>query len=188
MDPISLAIAGVGLGLSIFGGMSQSKVAGEEASVSENEAQQEQGINNVKQQQMELQGRRQSMENIRNTQQARAMAVAGATSGGAQFGSGLAGGLAQVTDQGLFNQVGVNSALQSGRQIAGFNQNITNDKMQMAALGGTMATDQGITSLGGAFMKAGPMVGPAISSAGGFLKNSNFGNMFMGGGSPTGLT
>lgn len=157
--------------MQIFGGMGASKTAGEEAKVSADEATQEQGINNAKQAAMELNGRRTNMENIRNIQRARAMNLNTSVNQGAQFGSGLQGGQAQAEDQGLFNMSGVNSALQTGRQINAFNQNITSDKIQMASLGGTMAQDQGIASLGGALMKAGPMVGAIGQSAYSFGKD-----------------
>lgn len=159
MDPISLAMGAVGLGMQIFGGIGSAQTAGQEAQVSQDEAKQEQGINDAKQAAMELNGRRTQMENVRNNQRARAQSENAAVQQGAQFGTGLQGGLAQIQDQSLFNMQGVNDALQTGRQIAGFNQNITNDKYQMASLGATAATDQGITSLGGALIKAGPIVG-----------------------------
>lgn len=187
MEPISLAISAVGLGLQIFGGSSQAGVARQEAQVSMDEARQEEGINNSKQQAMEINARRTQLENVRNIQRARAQGVNAAVNQGAQFGSGLAGSQAQDTDQGLFNMVGVNDALQTGRQINTFNQSISQDRIQMAALGGQMATDQGYTSLGGALMKAGPLIGPAATTGFGALKSMNFGQSLFGGGSPSGL-
>ena len=187
MDPISLAIGAVGLGMQIFGGASAASNAQAQARVAQDEASQEMGINNVKQQAMELNARRSQMENTRNIQRARAMSTEAAVSGGSQFGSGLQGGLAGETDQGLFNGVGVNSALQSGRQINTYNNNIDLDKMQMAALGGQAATDQGIASLGGALLKSAPTLG-AVGQAGySGLKGLNLGQGLFGGGSPTGL-
>lgn len=159
MDPISLAVGAVGLGMQIFGGLSSASNASQQAKVSQDIASQEQGINDAKQQAMEIQGRRTQLENVRNNQRARAQAVQSATSQGAQFGSGLSGGLAQIQDQSLFNMQGVNDALQTGRQINTFNQGISSDKEQLAALGGQAATDQGWSSLGGALMKSGPVIG-----------------------------
>lgn len=186
MDPISATLGVIGLGMQIFGGIGASKTAGQEAQVSQDEARQEQGINDTKQAAMELNGQRTQLENIRNNQRARAMAENSAVNQGAQFGSGLQGGLAQINDQSMFNMQGVNDALQTGRTINQFNKNISSDKQQMAVLGGTMATDQGISSLGGAIMKAGPMVGQMGTSAFGQIKSSNFGQSLFGGGSPSG--
>lgn len=173
MDPISLAVGAVGLGMQIFGGLSSANNASQQASVSSNIASQEQSINNAKQQAMQTQARRTQMENVRNIQRARAQGTEAAVSQGAQFGSGLQGGLAQATDQGLFNMQGVNQAVQTGQQIAGYNANISSDKMQLATLGGQAATDQGISSLGGALMKSGPMIGQLGQTA-----TKGFGSLF----------
>ena len=185
MDPISLAISAVGLGMSIFGGMSQSKTAGEEAKVSQDEARQEQGINNQKQMQMELEGRRAQMENIRNIQRARAMGINSATNQGAQFGSGLQGGLADITDQGLFNMQGVEQGLAIGRNINAYNQNITQDKIQMASLKGQEATNAAWSSVGGALIKAGPIVGAFAKGFGGSGPIGTFSNGGNDGAAPT---
>lgn len=181
MDPISLAIGAVGLGMSIFGGAKSasdsSKYSAEEVAnsqqqtqVSTDEAQQEQGINTLKQQQMQLDAQRQNLQTIRTEQQKQALGLSTATAQGAQFGSGAAGGRAATIDSGLFNMVGVNSALAIGTGISNYNQKITGDKVTMlglqsqeASIKGSatsaMATDQGFTSLGGALMKAGPIIG-----------------------------
>lgn len=174
---LGAGVSAVGLGMSIFGGLEQSHIAKEQAGVSADIAKQEQGINDQKQQAMELAGRRQQLEIIRNNQRARALAENNATNQGAQFGSGLQGGLAQVADQSLFNLVGVNSALETGRNIAGYNNTISQDKIRMAQLGGDAASAAGFASLGGSILKAGPMVG-ALS--GGFGSRSSSGGNYSG--------
>lgn len=166
MDPISLGMGIVGLGMSLYGGLSGAKVAGEQAQVSQDEAQQEQKINEQKQQQMQLQAGRSQLENFRNVQRARAQGLNSAVQQGAQVGSGLAGGQAEATDQGLYSSLGINQNLQFGNTIAGYNNAISGDKMQMAQLGGQAATDAGIASLGGAVMKAGPTIGAFGKNAG----------------------
>lgn len=174
MDPISLAIGAVGLGMQIFGGLAGAGVAKQQAKVSEDEAVQEQGINNAKQQAMVVQNNRMQLENSRNMQRARANAENASVNQGAQFGSGIQGGLAQVTDQGLFNGLGNNQAVQTGQQINQFNQNISSDKQQLASLGGTAATDAGIASLGGALLKSGPVIGGLAKGFGNFGSGGNF--------------
>lgn len=185
MDPISLAIGAVGLGMQVFGGLGQASASKEAAKYSADEAKQEQGINDLKQQAMELSGRRQQMEIMRTAQSARALAVQTATTQGANLGSGLQGGLAQVTDQSLFNSVGVNSALETGRGINVFNNAISQDKMGMAKAQGDAATAAGYASLGGALLKAGPIIGNISQGFGGFGQKG-VGSLFMGGGSPSG--
>lgn len=182
MDPVSLAIGAVGLGMQIFGGIGASENAHQAAEISQDVARQEQGINDTKQKQMEMEGRRTQMENIRNNQRARAMSENAAVNQGAQLGSGLQGGLAQIQDQSLFNMSGVNNALAFGRQINTFNQNISNDKQQLASVQADSATNQGIMSLGGSLMKAGPVVGQLSQGFG----SMNLGSGLMGGGSPSG--
>jgi len=184
MDPVSLAIGAVGLGMQLFGGIGQSSEAKQAAAVSQDIARQEQGVNDVKQHQMDMEAQRMQMENIRNTQRARAMGLNAAVNQGAQYGSGLQGGLAQVTDQGLFNMQGVNFAKSYADQISGYNNAISGDKEQLASIQGQSSTDAGIASLGGALMKAGPTIGAfgkGVST--GF---SNIGSSLFGGGSPSG--
>lgn len=171
MEPLSLAIGAIGLGLQIFGGSKQVDNSRAQAAVSRDEATQEQGINDQKQQAMELDARRKQTEIIRTNQQAQALAVNRATNQGAQFGSGLQGGLAEVQDQSLFNLAGINSSLSIGRNINQFNQNITQDKYKMADLGGDAASNQALTSLGGTLLKVGPTIG--AMSKGLFSGNSN---------------
>lgn len=167
MDPITLAIGAVGLGMQIFGGMKSSEISHEQAQVSQDEALQESRISDLKQQQMEMEGNRQKLEQVRVAQRASALAQARATNQGAQFGSGLQGGLAQVTDQSLVNITGVNNALEIGRGINIYNKNISGDRMKLASLGADASTAQGISTLGGSLMKAGPMIGAATKGFGG---------------------
>lgn len=187
MEPISIGLGIIGLGMQIFGGIGQAEAASAQAGISQqesgvsmDEAKQEQGINDLKQQQMEMDARRQQMEIIRQQQRVQALGLSRATNQNAQFGSGIQGGLAQATAQSLTNLQGVNGALEVGRGIAGFNQNITEDKYKMfglqsisASYGGQAATDQGISSLGGAVLKAGPIIGQFSK---GFGSGSSGGN------------
>jgi hypothetical protein len=167
MDPFSLAISAVSLGMQVFGAFGQASDAKAAARISKDIAAKEQGINDVKQRQMELEGRRMQMENIRNSQRARAMAESSAVNQGAQFGSGLQGGLAQIQDQTLYNMFGVNQALVGGREINEFNRGISADKMKLADVQSSSATNQGISSLGGSLLKVGPLIGQFSQGFGG---------------------
>lgn len=182
MDPISLSIQAVGFGLSLFGGSEQARISKQISQASYDKAQHEGVINDLKQQQTRMEASRMQMQNIRNIQRQRALATASATSQGAQYGSGLQGGLADVTNQGLFNMEGVNQALQTSDQIYGENRSITADNMRIASLQGQAAESQGLSSLGGALIKAGPIVGQVSQGFGGF---KGFNSLF-GGGSPSG--
>lgn len=184
MDPISLAFMGVGLGMKIFGSISGSEDAQKASQVSQDEARQEQSINDAKTQAMEINGRRQQLDIIRTQQRQRAQAVQTATTQGANQGSGLQGGIAQGFDQTLFNLQGVNNALATGRQINTLNQNISNDKQQMAGIQADQATDAAWSSVGGSLMSAGPTIGNLAKGFGG--GGFGMGSPFMGGFSPSG--
>lgn len=168
MDPISLGIQAVGFGLQLFGGSQQAEISKEISQASYDKAQREGNINDLKQQQVRLESQRMQMQNVRNIQRQRALATASATSQGAQYGSGLEGGLADVTNQGMFNMQGVNSALQTSNQIYTQNIGITQDNMKVASLQGEAASAAGMASLGGALMKAGPIIGQISQGFGGF--------------------
>lgn len=181
MDPLSIGIGIVGLGMSIFGGLSQSSNARQQAAVSSDIAQQEQGINSQKQMQQSLDAQRMQLENFRNAQRQRSLATAAAVNQGSSSGaglksSGLQGGLAGVTDMAAFNSRSITQNSQIANNIFGLTSNISSDKMKLASLGGQAATDQGIMSLGGALIKSGPTIGAlgqnifgsSSSSSGGF--------------------
>jgi hypothetical protein len=168
MEPISLILGSVGLAASLFGGISSANTARQEAGVSEDIAQQEGAENAVRQDMQQTQGRRAQLETLRTTQRARASAIqAGATQTGSLTGSGVQGGIAETTSEGLFGLQGINYNLAYGTKLFGINQNITSDKLRMASLGGEQATNQGIASIGGALMQAGPTLGKISKGFGG---------------------
>lgn len=159
MEPISAGIAIVGMGLQLFGGMKASETASHIAGVQKGIAADESKINDQKQLQMQLEARRMQMEQYRNIQRQRAAATAAATNQGASYGSGLQGGLAQVSDQGGFNNLGISQNLQFGNTIFGINRDISGKKMQLADLGADMASDQALSSLGGSLVKNSGTIG-----------------------------
>lgn len=179
MDPISAAFGLIGLGTSLFGSIGQSSVAHQTAQVSGDIAQQEGLVNDQRKQQMELQGRRQQLENIRNTQRARALGTAAAVNQGASMGSGYGGGQAEAYATGGTNEVGINQNLQIGRNIFGLDDKISQDKIQLASLGGQAATDAGIANIGNSIFKSAGTLGNLFgggSSRGQIGTFSNGGN------------
>lgn len=186
MDPVTATIGLVGLGLKIFGGFGQSGAASKEASLSANNASLEGSVNAQRAQQMELSAYRGQLEDVRNTQRARAMGINSAVSGGAQYGSGLAGGTADTESQGTFNEQGISQNLQIGRNIFGLDSQISSNNVQIANLKGTEATDSGWASLGGALMSGAGTLGSLGKNLTGGGGGFGIGSMFMGGGSPTG--
>lgn len=197
MDPISLTLGVVGLGMSLFGGMGQASSAHEKAGLEQQKA----GLsaenagyegqqNEIRRSSMEMANRRSQLENFRTTQRQRAMAVQAGVNQGAQQGTGLAGGLAEVTSEGNYGLAGLQSSLTFGRGMFDLDSKISANRIQMARLGGqeaqtdaTSATYGGIASMGGSLMKFGPTVGNIFK--GGGTSGGGF-NFMFGGGSPSG--
>ncbi len=158
-NPISIGLGLAGLAMQVFGGLGAADVSKQTAKLSAGVAEDEQQVNVQKRQQMQLEANRQQLQNFRNVQQARARSLESATNQGAQFGSGLQGGLASATSEGNVNALGISQNLEIGQNIFGIEGDISSKRVQMAQLGGKAATDQGIASLGGAVLKSGPTIG-----------------------------
>lgn len=184
MDPLTLGIGAIGLGLKLFGGSQASGDASQIASYSAQNAVLEGQVNNQKQIAMNLSAHRQVLEDFRNTQRARAQGLNAAVNQGAQFGSGLAGGQATTTNQGLFNAQGVNQNLQVGNSIFGYDAQESNNNVQIANLKGQQSTAEGLSNLGGSLFSAAGTIGKMGQSVTG--GSNNLGSFFMGGGSPSG--
>lgn len=194
MDPLTLSIAAIGVGMSLFGGVSGAGNAKDAAGLQAQEATAAQGIqsnisglegsvNSQRQQQMALSSQRQQLENFRNTQRIRAQGLNAAVGQGAQFGTGLQGAQAQATDQGLFNSQGINQNLEIGNNLFSLDNQISQQKLalsglqsstnvQLSGIQSNMATDQGIANVGSALTKsagtASNIFGAVKSGMGGF--------------------
>lgn len=175
MDPLTLGIGAIGLGLQFFGGAEASSKAKEAYGIQANITGIEGQVNDQRRQAMELSARRQQMEIFRNQQRARSMATNAAVSQGAQFGSGLQGGLAQVDAQSNFNLQGVNENLSIGRNIFSLDDQISKQKLALSGVQGEMATAQGISTLGGSILKSSGTIGNIFGSFGGKADLSAFG-------------
>src|SRR5882762_9653538 len=154
MDPLTLGIGAVGLGLKLFGTMSASDDSAKIADLERKKFGVEQQVNDQRQIAMNLSARRQQLEVYRNTQRARAQGLNAAVQQGAQFGSGLAGGQAATSSQGLFNQMGITQNQAIGNNIFGLDNQISGFNMQESTLKGKQATDQGWASLGGSILSS----------------------------------
>lgn len=192
MDPVSLTLGVVGLGMSIFGGISGAQASALYSNESKQYASAEYGVENqesaLKNQVYQTQNARAQLENVRNTQRARANAIQAGVTQGAQYGSGVQGGTAEVTGEGAFNAAGLSQGLQATNAMYGLNQQYNTLQYQRALMGinaqQAQSTAQGWQSLGGAVMKSGPMVGNMFG--GGSSKGFNGFGFLMGGGSPSG--
>jgi hypothetical protein len=158
MDPISMAMGAVslvGMGMSLFGTSKATAAAQQESAAVQQINQLDIQVNAQRQQQMVLQANRQQLQNVRNVQMARSMALTSATSQGAQFGSGLSGGYGQIAGQGNTQKLATNQNLEIGKNIFGLDNQIDQQRILEAQAQGNMATAQGMQSLGGDLMKVG---------------------------------
>lgn len=159
MDPLTIGLQAVGLGLQLFGAAGAADKAKEAASINKQMAGDEQDINAQKRLQMEMSARRMQMETLRNAQRARAQATAAAVNQGANMGTGLQGGLAQISDDANTNLFGINSNLKIGENIFDINNKISGEKMQLADVQAQQATDQSFMSLGGSLVQNAGTIG-----------------------------
>lgn len=181
MDPLSAGLGIAGLGLKIFGGILGSGAADAAYEAQKGIFWQQLAENGQKYNAMLLSSRRQQMDILRNNQRARALALNSATNQGAQYGTGLQGGIGQISGQTENNLLSNSQSLEIGKNMSEITNKISAYNMQISGAQTDMANAQGIASLGGALMSAGPTIGKIAQGFGGF----NFGNIF-GGGSPSG--
>lgn len=153
-NPIAIASGAIGLGMTLFGGSQQVSAAKQTAEAQRQIAADEIKQDSVRRKAMELAASRQQMEVFRNAQRARALALNNATSQGAQFGSGLQGGYGQVGGQANWQSSGIQRNLGFGEQMFDINNEINQQKMIIAAAGGTSATGAGISKLGSTLMSS----------------------------------
>lgn len=130
--------------------------------INQSTIQSEQQIELQKKQAMEIDGRRQQMEVIRNQQRARAMGLTAATAQGASKGSGLQGGYGQASGQTGVNLLGIQQNLDIGRNIFGFNETISGNRIQQNDLEHSYSLQQAANQTA----KANLTYGYAVANAG----------------------
>lgn len=159
------ALGLVGLGTSLFSsamGMGASSSAHDAESRAYQVQMQEQAL---RRQSMEVSAQRQQMQNLRNTQLQRSMSLNSAVNQGAQFGSGLPGGQAQVSDQGGVNALGISQNLQMGEKMFDLDNQVSADKLEASNYNSQAATWQGIGSMASSITKAAPTLNNIFSGA-----------------------
>lgn len=187
MDPVSIGLSAIGLGMKLFGSFSGADHTAEYAQQMNAQEQQKFGlekqVNEQRRQSMELSASRQNLETFRRVQQARAAGLQAATNQGAQFGSGYAGGQGSINAQGMFNVQGVNQNLAIGRNIFGLDNQITDVNARESTIKsnfqGQQAQDQAWQSLGGSLMGSAGTIGNIGGAAGGFFSKAS--GLFSGG-------
>lgn len=126
MADLTTIIAAVGLGVSVYGTAEQTEAANK--------------ANDARKKQAKLEASRRRREQVRQLSIARADALSSAVQGGAQFGSGVAGGQAAATSTAASNVAGINQGQAIGKQL--YNANTAeNTAKAVSSLGGTMFTN-----------------------------------------------
>lgn len=171
MAAISAAIGAVGLGTSLLGGSQASSAAKQMAGIQEEIGWKERVADATRYQQMLLNSQRQQIEIVRNGQRARALALNAATNQGAQYGSGLAGGLGQIAGQTGEQSLQVNENLGIGRDMFNNNFQISMLKNQLGQAQSDFYSAQGTQRLGASLMGTAPTIGN-------LTQGLSFGNMF----------
>jgi len=172
MEPLSImAMTAVGLGMQVFGAAGKSEAGNKYNAAQIRQIQLEQQVEAQRRKTMELEARRMSMENLRNVQRAQAVArTAAVSSGGGLTTSSYAGGQAQASAQGSWNESGIAGKLEIGRNIFDINQMISGTKVDMANAQKSIQDYQGWSSLGQSLTASAPTFGRIAS---GFDNKSN---------------
>lgn len=155
MEPTSTGLLGaLGLGFQILGATQAAGAARTNNAYATANYGLERQVDNAHRQLFEMQNRRQSLEDLRNAQRARSVSLANATSQGASFGSGYAGGQAQIKGQSNYNQQGLFQNLQIGENIFDLNAQISANRLAMSRNNMELQKSQGLTQLGGSLVNA----------------------------------
>lgn len=151
---------------SMIGAQQSASAAGDIAKDSGNIAGLEMQVNAQRQLQMHLQVQRAQMQNLRNTQRARAAGLVAATSSGAAVGgpggamsSAFGGAQANAGVEGARNDLAQTQNLQIGDTIFGLDSQIDQQKINIAQAQSKMYSGQGLSSLGGAISSASSILG-----------------------------
>lgn len=200
MDPITLGIAAVGLGTSLYGMFSshgaQKDLAKQQQADQALQQQKfglEQQVNDQRQNAMELSARRQNVETFRQAQKLQAASVFASNSQGAGYGSGASAGQASGKSQGLFSSLGINQNLGIGENIFSLDRSISSVNAQSSALKsqesltkGEISNDQQWTQLGNSIMGSAGTLGKVGTYLGGSVTNAATNTNWLAGG-PTGF-
>lgn len=157
--PLILAGAAVaGVALQAYGMFSSSQTASQMAVHNQRIVGLEKKAEAQRKQQMDLQGRRDLLQNVRMAQRARALALANATSQGAGQGSGLQGGYGQIRGQETTNALGIYQNLQIGRSMFDINQQIGSERSEIARLGANLSQHQAVQQFGSSIVSSLPAI------------------------------
>jgi hypothetical protein len=163
MNPVSLLLGVSGLALQAYGASQKASGAAEANASQQRQVQFELQAEGVKKDFMETKARRDEMEVARNAQKARGLALNNAASQGGLFGSGLQGGLGQISGEANTNMLGIGQALMGGRQMFDITKSISGEKITQLQGQQKMSEGAGWMSMGSALTG---MMGPMAQLTG----------------------
>ena len=114
----------------------------------------------------EIEQQRKRIEDLRNAQTATSVARSRAVNQGAQFGSGLLGGLEQVQGESNYNLLGIQQNTQIGENLFSLDQQLTQAKINSAQAATTQSIGSSLTSFGGAVVNSMGNIGKLTSGFG----------------------
>lgn len=153
-DPFSIGTAAIGAGFEIYGGLEAAGIQKQMAATQSAMIGFEQQQNQVRRQAMEMGAYREQLQQVRNAQAARSMALSTGVSQGGQFSSGLQGAFASISGQANTNIGGISQGLQFGERMFDIDQNLSAAKMTYAQEQGKLAQAKGIQDIGSGIMGA----------------------------------
>lgn len=163
---ITGALAVVGLASSAVGTVTSMIGASEQNSAQQQMIAIQQKENAQRQNLFEIEQQRKRVEDLRNAQTATSLARSRAVNQGAQFGSGLLGGLGQVQGESNYNLLGISQNTQIGENIFSLDQQLTQAKIDSANAGTTMQMGSSLTSFGGSVINSMGTIGKLTSGFG----------------------
>jgi hypothetical protein len=165
----AIGLEGVGAATSLVGGYLGYEAAQGQYQSQSNIAELQKQMNALSLNQMELTGRRNQMEVLRNEQRARSLAISSSTNQGATYGSGLQGGFGQIAGSSGNNMLALAQNLSIGRQEATVQGSIIDQQLAASKYQSQAATAAGISSLGGGITSAGGSIFSAATNPSGSL-------------------
>ena len=156
---IGVALSATGTVTSMIGASEQGDAQQQMLTIQAQEQKQRQNLFEIEQQ-------RKRVEDLRNAQQATSVGRARAANQGAQFGSGLLGGMAQVQGESNYNILGINQNTQIGENMFSLDQQLTQAKIASAQASTLQSMGGSLSSLGGSMINSMGNIGKLTSGFG----------------------
>lgn len=168
---IGVASAVAGTATSIYGAEQQGAAQQQMLAVQAKEQEQRKNLFEIEQQ-------RKRVEDLRNAQQASSVSRSRAVNQGAQFGSGLLGGLAEIKGESNYNILGIEQNTQIGENLFSLDNQLTQAKIASAQAVTTQSIGSSLTSFGGSIVNSMGNIGKLTSGFGSTPSSSVSGSAF----------